>query len=196
MRSMRKNNRLPGFTLVELLFTVCLVGVLSLVVYATLSNGIRLWQRMNQDLVLADVNIFLDRFSTDVKNSFVFAGIDFTGDNGRLELAAVVKSPRFEGKTVGKIVYVYNQDKKELQRQFKDYPGVYSREEGRTSHRLRNIRSLSFEYYYFDKEKKEYQWKEEWVDTALPLAIKMALELSDGTKTYGFTKTVSVPCAG
>jgi len=190
---MKKNK---GVTFIELMVVVVILSVVSLALYSTFNNGIKIWQRINKQLPEEDLDIFFDRFSRDLSNSLKFTGINFLGTEKRLEFATLLSSSRLEKRTVGKVIYFYEPGRKVLNRQQKDFAQVYSAEEGMGTETLRNIKFLRLRYYIYDKEKKEYFWKDESSTGKIPLAVSIELELSDDMQAYNFTKTVSIPVGG
>ena len=103
-----RTQKVQGFTLIEMLVVTVMLSVISLAIYATFNNGIKIWQKINKPIPQEDLYIFLDRFVSDVKNTFKFTGLNFLGKVDRLEFPALVDSPRLNKKTVGQVVYFYN----------------------------------------------------------------------------------------
>lgn len=193
---MRKKNSL-GFTLIEMLIVTAIISVVALAIYATLNNGIKIWQRLNSQLPEEDLNIFFDKFSLDLRNSFKFSGINFSGTIDTLEFPTLVNSLRLQKRTVGKLIYVYEPQNRILNRYQVDFAGVYSGESNASCQQsLRNIRVLKFQYYLCDEQKKEYFWQDEWSNEGLPLAVRVELEFDDGKEIKKFTRTISIPTAG
>jgi len=188
MRCIRNND--PGFTLVEMLVVTAIVAVVAMALFANISNGVKLWKKVNQELVHQDLNIFLDKFSTDIKNSLRFKGLGFSGDKSHFRIPTIVNSSRLGVRSIGVAAYIYSESGHVLVRQQEDIPRVYSGEEAPAADAITNIRSLEFQYYYFDKVKKQYVWKEEASGEDLPLAIQMEFELED---SYKVSLAVNIP---
>jgi len=187
----RKINIRRAMTLVELLITTALVAVISLAIYSTLNSAIKIWSKVQQAIPEEDVVIFLERFTSDLRNTFAFAGINFLGEDEKLEFPTLVLSPRMNNRTVGKVVYYYDSGKWQLARQQSDYSGVYSQESPQALQVLANVRRLKFLYYDYDPQKKEYFWEDEWSKEKLPLAVRVEFELSGNSRL--FRKTVNIP---
>lgn len=199
MRYIRINNyrRLEAFTLVEMLMVTGIIFVVSLAIYATFNNGIKIWQRVNTQLPEEDLNIFFDKFSLDAKNAFRFTGINFSCRTDKAEFPTLVNSLRLQKKTVGKIIYAYEPQNQTLNRYQMDFAAIYSEDQNATRQQsLKHVKSLRFQYYFYDTERKEYLWSDERLNEGLPLAIKLELELDNGRETKIFAKTVSIPTGG
>jgi Tfp pilus assembly protein PilE len=196
MRLARKANSKKSFTLIELLLVSVLLSVVSLAMYAVFNNGIKIWQRINKRLPQEDVSIFFDKFSRDLKNSIKFSSIKFSGRETTLEFAALINSPRLQKTTVGRVAYSYDPQTGVLNRQQDDYSQIYSASgEGSLVQSLNNIKSVKFQYCIFYAETKEYLWREEWTKEDIPLAVKIELEIEDGSQIRKFIQTVGIPAA-
>jgi len=194
----RKNKPSPcvGFTLVELLLVTVMLAVISLTVFATFNNAIKIMSRVKQGIPEEDIYILLDRFTGDVSNSLIFTGLAFKGSENSLELVTLVQSPRLQMRTVGKVIYSYDEKAGVLDREQLDFSHLYSHENGYLAHALGNIKSLKFSYCSYDPVKKEYQWQGEWAKEGLPSAIRLEFEFENKTVSNKFSKTVSIPVSG
>ena len=181
-----------------MLIVTAILSVVALAIYATLNNGIKIWQKVNRQLPEEDLNIFFDKFSLDLRNSFKFSGINFSGTIDTLEFPTLVNSPRLQKRTVGKLIYTYEPQNQILNRYQVDFAGVYSDESNASPQQsLRNVRTLKFQYYLYDEQKKEYLWQDEYGHKeGLPLAVKVELEFDDGKEIKKFTRTISIPTTG
>ncbi|HAH21276.1 MAG: hypothetical protein A2Y00_02415 [Omnitrophica WOR_2 bacterium GWF2_43_52] len=185
-----------GFTLIEMLIVAVTFSVISLALYASLSNGIRIWQRIyNNDVAPEEREIFLDRFAHDLRNSGSFQMIDFLGEKDSLTFQTIVNSRQLQKTTVGKVSYGFNQQTATLDREEADFSRVCEGKDGVITHSLSNIRSLAFYYYYYSKEDKEYLWLDE-AASDMPLAVRMKMEYLDEQKNETFVTTVAIPVSG
>lgn len=186
-----------GFTFIEMIVVSAVVGFLALTIYSALGNGIRVWQRLQQPLALEDAEIFTDKFASELKNCFEFKGISFSGTRNSLAFATLVVSPRLNAKTVGRAVYGYDSGRKTFSREIFDFSDIFSGQEGFSRQVLVNVKSCEFKYYTFSPADKKYLWSDEWAASeSLPLAVKMELEIGDGTQgkviKYVFIPSASV----
>jgi prepilin-type N-terminal cleavage/methylation domain-containing protein len=194
MKPLMRKNKKNAFTLIELLVTTVMLSVVCLAIYSTFASGARIWQRINRLSLNEDLNMFFDRFTTDVKNSVVFTGQRFQGAVDRVELPTLVSSAALEARTVGRAVYSYSGQA--LARSQSDYSQLYQNVPVHPRHVLNNVRSCKFSFYQYDQDKKEYSWVEEWEKDELPLAVRMSLTVGTDTQAADFVKTVNVPLGG
>ncbi|MDP3042453.1 MAG: prepilin-type N-terminal cleavage/methylation domain-containing protein [Candidatus Omnitrophota bacterium] len=188
-------NRL-GFSLVELLVVTAMLGIISLAIFSTFNNGLKVWQKINKPLAEEDLGIFFDKLTQDLSNCLKSAGIPFTGGQNNLGVPTLVSSLRLKIDSVGLVTYAYVQQSGVLNRQSKDFSQLYNQQEDSPVVLLKNIASFKFEYYYFDTQKQEYIWKEEWLGAGLPLAVRVGLSLNDSSGTDKITRTISIPIGG
>jgi prepilin-type N-terminal cleavage/methylation domain-containing protein len=190
------NNNRRAFTLIELLIVTVILGVISLAIYSLIANGVKIWQRVNQRIVEEDLDIFLEKYTHDLKNCAKFSGVKFIGTPERLEFASIVNSPNLQRNTIGQILYVYDKDTKQLKRVQRDYSQIYAGEQGPSQPPLGDLADFKFSYYIQDKKSKERVWAQESPADMIPLAVRIELQLTHGTKTSEITRTVSIPVGG
>ncbi len=193
MPVMRKKKNKTGMTLVELLITLTILSVISLAVYASLNSGLKIWKRVNQPMAHEDLDIFFDRFGHDLRNCARFTGISFTGTEERVEFPTILPSPRLGGDVIGRVSYAYDPQAKALTRVQQDFSQIHSGEESSKTQSIPDLGLVKFRYYVYDKETKEYSWREDFLEGDFPSAVRIELELGDGPQAQSFTRTVSIP---
>lgn len=193
--SLKKNRN--GFTFIELLIVISILSVVSLAIYSTLNNGIKIWHRVNTVMPEEDLAVFLDKFGRDITNILRYNPIRFFGQADRMEFASRVEFNGNGGESVGKTVYEYSPAKETLYRWKLDFSDVYNGAAKAPEEALRRIASLKFRYYFYNEEKKEYLWADDWVKEALPLAVRIELELdAGGNQAIKTARTFSIPVSG
>lgn len=190
--------RKAGFTLIELLIVTSILAITSIAVYSVFTSGIKIWQATSKQMPEEDLAIFYDKFTSDLRNSFKFKDVDFVGGRNAVEFAAPVNSLRLKSRSVGKIVYFYDNQTDKLSRELLDFSHISSGDHGRVQGLLGNVKGLKFTYYYYDAPTKEYIWKDEALkdEKTLPLAVRIELELEAGGKTESYVRTINIPAGG
>jgi len=170
------------------------MGVISLAIYSVFSNGTKIYTRIKAKQTREDVNILFDKFNHDLRNSFKFEGINFSGGYDNVKFASFVSSRQFNNRiNIGQVTYIYDSVAGQLRRQTGDYSDLYKNNfMNNGSVVLTGISALKFSYYRYDDETKDYSWVEKWAENELPLAVRMDLELKGINDKEKFTKTVTV----
>jgi prepilin-type N-terminal cleavage/methylation domain-containing protein len=194
MRFILKNKL--GFSLVEMLVVTAMLGVISLAIFSTFNNGFKIWQKINKPLLEEDLGIFFDKLSQDLSNCLKSSSLPFSGDQNNLGVPVLVNSPRLKVRSLGLVTYSYDHQSGILYRQQKDYSQLYNRQEDTPVPLLKNLQFFKFEYYYYDKNKKENLWREEWPGAGIPLAVRVGLSLNDSSGTDKIIRTISIPIGG
>ena len=197
----KRNEDRRAFSFIELLVVMGMVCVIALASYANLSSGIKLWQKINQPLLEEDLDIFFERWTHDLTTSLKFKNIPLIGEKETLEFSSMITSPQFPQGTIGEIIYSYDPSQEALHRSQRDFSQIFLKEPGFKRLLFKGLKSLNFQYYDYDKESKEYSWKEEWGTRKKPLeifpvAIRVELEMESENQRHTFTKTVYLPLGG
>jgi len=186
-----------GFTFIEIIMVMLLVSFISLAIYTNFSSGLRIWQRIKRSALNEDLNIFLEKLKRDLKNCFLFKGIDFMGKEDSVSFAVLVNSPNLKAKTPGKVIYLYDSNNKVLKRMEWDYSGIYNQAQTLRELVIKNITQANFKYNFFDKAKKQYLWSSEWNEKEkLPLAVELELEVTTDSEVFKYNQTISIPIGG
>ncbi|MFC1645930.1 type II secretion system protein GspJ [Candidatus Omnitrophota bacterium] len=206
MQAKRLNS---GFTFVEILLVTAMLSVIGLSIYATFNSGINLWLRINKQQSAEDVNIFFEKISHDLRNSFKYTDIVFRGRGDEISFPVVAN---FQGKRsrtqgIGKVDYIFDRGTDSIKKRESNYSEAYKGKVGNEREVVSNIESLSFRYYYYDPEEKQCFWVGSWqeeedgeklglvVEKKLPLAVRIAIEVKDGRIKRRFQRTVFIPAA-
>lgn len=196
-----------GFTLVELMIVAAILSTVGIVLYSAFSNGLNIWQRINQEMVIEDVNIFFDKISSELRGSFQFSEIPLRGRTGELTFPAIVRARDHRGKLkeeIGAVHYSFDPKSGAIDRQQKSYSEIYLDKDTGKQAMIDHVSSLEFQYYYYDLEQEEYSWVESWQDEdeslgikakkILPVAVRITVGImGQEKKERRITKTVWIP---
>jgi len=177
------------------LIVAVVLSAIGLTMYAALSNGIKIWTRVNQGIGAEDVDILFEKFESDARNCARISNIKFSGSEENVTFASLVPSAILKSSTVGTVNYSFDPGKSVISRSQRDVFDIYADRAGVIRCLLENVKSAKFSYYVYLKEEKKYGWQEEMKSQQIPLAIRMEIDVKCNDRTDRFTKTVSIPVA-
>lgn len=207
-RDMRRSS-LTGFTFVEILLVMTLLSVIGLSMYATFTNGINFWLRINEKQAAEDIVVFFEKISHDLRNSFRYTGIDFRGRDDKVSFPIIGEFQGKRGKVegIGRVEYFFDAGSDSVKTRQSNYSQVYKDKTGPERELVTDIESLSFRYYYYDPALKQYLWESSWQEKEdderfgivqekkLPLSVKIIVEFKDGREIRKFQRTVFIPAS-
>jgi hypothetical protein len=173
-------------------------SIIGLAIFTTLNNGIKIWQRLNQTVGQEDINIFFERIARELRNTFAFNTIRFSGENHQIAFATFLTAPGVsqpQQSGIGQVVYYYDRANKQLIKEQRNYSQLYKGDSGAKQELLKQINSLEFSYYYYDQESREYLWLPVWQDDYVPQAVRIKLEFDDGKQLKNITRSIDLPLA-
>ena len=176
-----------GFTFIEILLAVSLVGLISLALYQSLSNGIRIWKHAQRFVVEEDVAIFLEKISHDLRNTFYYSLVSFESKGNKIAFPTIVRTledkRRAYGRTnyidqIGKVEYSFDKAHKTIFRRQANYGQAMKKKYGVKRVLAEPVHSLRFLYYY--SEAGDYEENPEAADL-MPLVVRVEIELLEDT---------------
>ncbi len=196
-----------GFTLIELMIVAMILSTVGITLYSTFSNGLNIWKRINQEMVIEDVNIFFDKISRELRGSFQFSEIPLRGRTGELNFPAIVQVRDHRGdlkEGIGEVYYSFEPKSGAIYRQQKSYSEIYVDKNTGKQAMIDHVSSLEFQYYHYDLEQEEYSWVESWQDEdeslgikakkILPVAVRITIGIIGQERNERrITKTVWIP---
>jgi len=195
-----------AFTFVEIILVIGVLSVIGLAVFTAFSRGLQIWQKINEERVEEDVGLLFEKMSHDLNNSFFFSEIGFSGNPHKMRFPSLVPMSRDTEKveTVGSIEYSFDNNDHIVYRRYADYSDVYKERYTEERQMLERIENVEFRYYYFDGEREEFRWLENWPRRTpyeteeeiitVPLAVRVVLtQKRNDTNGRSFAKTVYIP---
>lgn len=167
---MRKTDPRSGFTLIELTIVAAIAAIISLAVMAAFASGINIFSRIETSTsVKAGVLLALERIERDIRNSFSYKDIGFTGEAGKIVFPGMVRRSGEKGRleeSLGAVSYYVADNEKipTLFREERPYPLAVkggSANKG-TAAAIIPVEYIRFSYYKYDKESRTYSWAEYW----------------------------------
>ena len=199
---MRKVNK-KAFTLVELLVTASILGMIAVAIFSTFASGLNVYKRVRSYAgAETDVLLALEKMERDLRNIFNFSGIDFIDDSKRIAFAGLVKTFDRAGNqkiSLGRISYYLDEGAGTLVKEEQDYPQAISGTEPEQGNSviLAFIEDINFSYYYFDSKAERQDIKSSWdAGNGIPTKVKIEITFTDDGKTIKMDRTVFIPVAG
>lgn len=201
----RETGQAEGFTFLEVLLSIMIVSVLSVSIYATFAQSLKLWSRTSKLHTDFAAEIFFEKITGDLRNALGFSGQTLRGWEDSLEFFSLsrrqtegsISSP--EGFLPIKIRYSFNGSRKELNRSTIDYRDILYRKTT-TEYFPRavaeKVRQCRFEYYTVDPVKKSAVWNSFWQGDGFPKAVRISLSLDDNQRTRHVRRIIPIPAGG
>ncbi|MDD5670591.1 MAG: prepilin-type N-terminal cleavage/methylation domain-containing protein [Candidatus Omnitrophica bacterium] len=193
-----------GFTLVEFLIVVTIIGFLAGVIYITLARGLELWHRANQERPELNVEIFFEKITQDIRNAFIYEEKPFEGAKREMKFYSVSPLRNIKkGKVMetlsqpAKIRYAFDSSAKTIKREICGYPHILydDLDPPETKIVLDNVLGCAISYYEPSKRKTVGVWHSQWLKDYLPQAIKISVDVQ-GYDKKKMTKIIPVPAGG
>ena len=194
---MTLKRRTQGFTLLELLIGMTLVGFILTLLFAGLSLGLRSWEAGEQRMVTSSRQaIIIDFIRRTLEQTYpLFWRVDneeqlaFAGETESLRFVGPV--PRHEGASGNYLIALELADGEDgrdlvMRWQMSDSrePGFESLEEAKPKVLVKAIRELAFSYFGTENETDEPTWHDQWLhQKAPPELIRLKITLENG-KTW------------
>ncbi|MBN3039083.1 MAG: hypothetical protein JW869_06710 [Candidatus Omnitrophica bacterium] len=192
-----------GFTLFETILVAGMLSVVGLAIYSTFNSGLQIWERLTQRMPTEELNVFIEKITDDLNNSFSFSEAPFIGLQNNVSFATLVLAgigqEQEEFLSVGRVSYYYNPRNKTLNRQQYNYSDIYQNEIPRARQIMQNVMSAKFTYYCYDPAQDLHGWKEMWFEedeeARIPLAVRMEIEFVENEQEKKVRRTIAIPSA-
>jgi len=191
-----------AFTLVEAALAAALAAIVGVVIFATFSSGLRLWQRRQEGASVRSVALLFERMQRDIENGCPYGTWALRGNATQFEfpsLAGYLSTPWGQAPAPGRILYVWDAETGKVLR---SVASVAEEKEGTfkaAQDVLSGVERFTLSYYYLQRPQKEYVWSEQWPpeqanvkEGAWPLAVRLEATLREDKKTYDVVKIFSL----
>lgn len=183
----RVKNKSGGFTFVEILLIITIFSIVGAGIAGTFYSGVKLWLRAkNADVYSNELLLNLEGISRDLRQSVYISKVGYEGKAAELSFLT------FVGDTAMKVTYKFDVMQKAFVCRRMQLEDALSEElQGNyTERRVASLDAFSLSYFYFDKEKEGYAWKDSWERSeGIPAAVRINAKLKDEE----YVKTVLIP---
>jgi hypothetical protein len=205
MRKIRKSpDRSGGFSLIELVIVSSLLVLVSLAVFSVFSAGLKIYCRaQSYEGKRADILIFLEKAERELRNTFNYSGINFTGDARKISFPGIVKKIGTDGAedlVVSRITYYFDPSGSAMVKERTVFSNINApRGSGAGMPEVKEELPASyvkFSYCYFKADGKDYSWTDVADGGMAPAAVKIEAAFKDDNKEIRLVRTVLIPVSG
>lgn len=188
-----------GMTLMEILLVVSLVSMISLALYKSLANGIKVYQRSQRMIVEEDIAVFLDRLTGDLRNTFLFSQIAFEGSELKLSFPTIVRVPADPSSDyppgeyidqIGRVEYSFELYDDKLFYKVSDYGQGIDQNFNEPRVLLQNIKNIRFGYISITPEGEVVNPS---AYGTLPATVQVEIEFSDEWGKKSIVREIDIP---
>ena len=170
--------RSRGFTMVELLVTVTLVGLVGATVVAAVSGCLRVWERVSaQGRQEEWIRLAFDQLRRDLRSARHFAPVPFDGAYDAVSFPAIVPVDVRDGGSldvIGRTGYYFNSLRSTLCRSQQPYQLIRRVAMKDSCHPvLVGVKRVRFSFYHPATETQGGGWSGAWGSADPPLAVKV-----------------------
>ena len=187
--------RTKGFTLVEMIVAIVIAAFLGTVVYTTFAQGVRIWTRVAKDRGEWKVDLWVEKMTGDLRNSFQDPRWTFKGTRTELSFATLFPDRNGEGEgSPAYFHYVFDSKAHALISQryaFEDVLMSNSESKAVTS-TLDNVVAFDLEYYAYDVKARAYRWQSQWNKDCFPETVKITIE-PEKMNQHKWVRMISIP---
>lgn len=175
-----------GMNFIELMVVVAIFSLVAVTVYSCLISGMNVWRRSFEfDRDQRKEFFTLEKISQKVHNSLNYSRIGFEGEDDFFSF------PYPENDQIFSITYSFDAGGEKLHEIKKDLEEFVDGDQGESKVVLAPLKKFKFSYHYFDADKEEFAWKDEWKkEEGIPKWIKIEWSL-DGEEVK--ERMVSIP---
>ena len=189
-----------AFTLIEILLVLSLLSMISIAVFRTLANGLKIWDKRSKSAMQEDVLIFFEKINVDLQNTVTYSKIPFEGKRQRISFASVIKIPVDERirsekdeytDQIGRVEYDFDKSQKALYRRQANYSQALKNKFGPKRLLVQGLSSVEFVYGY--KKGNSYFLFEEAQEGGIPAMIRVKLHFLDGHEEKDTMRFMVIP---
>lgn len=200
---LQKIKQKRAMTLIEILIVVSLVTGLSIALYQSLANGLRVWKKSQQLVSEEDVVIFFDKISEDLRNTFAFTKFKSYGDTFRFSFPTIIETKRdlfsdtedskdyFE--QIGQVEYYFDSLNKKLIKRQANYSQALNEEFVQERVLVSSVDNVRFQYYYFTDDG---EMESDIFMDILPVGVRIEIEFSDEQGKKLLSRYIEIPLKG
>lgn len=174
------------FTLIEAIIVITIFSLVGVGIASSFISGMKIWGRARTvGFVRNNALITLEMIARQLRQSVNISQIKYWGEED------VFSFPALLGDAIVAVKYEFDSSQKILFRRQTDLADILAENDDNSQEsRILSAEEFSIEYRYFDKEREEYEWIDEWdKDDGIFEAVRLQLKIEDNN----FIKTIFLP---
>lgn len=191
-----------GFSLVEIIVVLVISASLGAVIYTTLAQGIRLWERSAKDRGEWKVALLAEKVTEEIRNAFqdpkwIFQGTEYGFHIATVGLNNTTGKVNDSKSRILYLRYLFNMSKGTINVQRYGFEEVFSPKPFEKPYitMLNQVRTFKLEYYAYDAWTKKYYWVSKWDRSCFPKTVKVTIE-HEQIGNHKLTRMISMPTGG
>lgn len=194
-----RKHRIGGFTFIEIMLVIAMLGTISVALYNAFSNGLKIWERGYRSFAEEDVLLFFDKISSELRNTFYYSQLRLKGDAYNLAFSTIVRTRvdkhKSQGKIgmtneIGKVEYRFDRLKNRLYRRQANYSQAINGSFSPESLLIDNLDSLKFSYYY---QSDDAYVVDDSAHDVIPSIVKIEVKFQEGKNKRNIVKLIMIP---
>jgi prepilin-type N-terminal cleavage/methylation domain-containing protein len=195
-----RTGRVKGFTFVEMIVVIVITASLGVAIYATFSQGVRLWTRTSGDRGEWKVDLWGERLIEGLRNAFRDPQWAMKGTSTEIFFATLEqeKGRAFVQPVPAYFHYIFDPKAGAAVSRRYAFEEIFTaaQEPPRASDSvLPKVISFGLEYYGYDARAKDYRWVSQWNKDCFPETVKITIE-TRSMNHYKWARMVPVPAGG
>ncbi len=194
--------RKKGFTLVEILIVVSLIGIINFALYRSLINGVGVWQRAEATVIEEDIAIFFDSIAQDLRNTVLFSKIRFEGTEFSISIPTIIDTyPDLNSglekdqlvRQIGQAQYYYDFIEDGLFYKQSTYGQLQNFQTGKSRVIIESVQRVKFRYFY---QTEHDEISSDSAYDAIPTGIEIEVQFSDQKGERSIKRFIDIPVSG
>jgi prepilin-type N-terminal cleavage/methylation domain-containing protein len=190
-----KMNQKYGMTLIEVLIVVSILTMLGVVLYNSLSLGLKVWKKTQQVNTVEDLTIFFDKFTQDIHNILSHEKLILDGAEGRFIFPTIVRVSMGNDEEdivdqIGQVEYSFDLLRHAIIRKQASYGQAQRHEFSSDRVLVSGVSQFHLKYIYITD--KGERITDVPID-GIPSFIEVEVVFSDALGKRSINKTVTVP---
>jgi len=185
-------------TFIEITMVVSLIALVSLALYKSFSNGLRVWEKSRESVIEEDIAIFFDKFARDLRGVYIHSLQHYEGDGTSFSFPAFVwmKKMNPEGNTedyedqMGQIEYAFDHSSDGIIRKSATYSDIYLEKFSHQQTLVSPVERILFTYYYLTDEGEIFS---EQILETVPAGIEVEVVIHDHKGQRSLKRYFNIP---